>query len=220
MRIIHYILTLQNEVVDRNSITFPKECANIVTNTICKTEDVINNIFYEKCLQDGISYKCHYFEEYEDSEKLSQLQSFESFEYVELSHKPIIAKPSTTFMTNVVDKCVHVMFDFIDKSNKLNIVFYNIIGNNDVADQIMHLVEDIRNETNVPIGTEITCSWVIKGNKQCMRYFNTEFASHIKIKKTTRVECDCGITFFTDFPLESDPPCCRCENCGTYHYKA
>lgn len=220
MRIIHYILTLDDKVVDRNSIAFPEECTNIVADKICETEDVINNFIYDKCLQDGVSYKCYYIEEYEDPKKFLQLQSIKTPKHVELSHKPIVAKPSTTFMTNVVNKCVHVMLDFIDKSNKLNIILYNIIGHNNVVDQIMHLVKDIRNKMNISIETEITCSWVIKGNKQCIRHFNTEVASHIKIEQTTRVECNCGITFFTDFPLESYPPCCMCENCGTYHDEA
>jgi hypothetical protein len=41
---------------------------------------------------------------------------------------------------------------------------------------------------------------------------------HLKQNGATHIRCSCGHSFYTDFPMESDPGCDSCPKCGIYHY--
>lgn len=57
---------------------------------------------------------------------------------------------------------------------------------------------------------------------QGMKDFNNELYQSISddshqsiyyMNEKTRIYCECGITFYTDFPIETNPACDDCPNC-------
>lgn len=34
----------------------------------------------------------------------------------------------------------------------------------------------------------------------------------------THIHCSCGHSFYTNFPMQSDPGCDSCPKCGMFHY--
>lgn len=36
---------------------------------------------------------------------------------------------------------------------------------------------------------------------------------------TNKINCECGDTFYTNYPFESYPPCDRCPSCKKLHYE-
>lgn len=54
-------------------------------------------------------------------------------------------------------------------------------------------------------------------NKKQSEYIKSQ--ELIKQNGGTPVHCSCGTSFYTNFPIEIDPPCDNCPNCGITHVK-
>ncbi len=57
--------------------------------------------------------------------------------------------------------------------------------------------------------------------KMCNRIRNVKKIRQLEKEEFsgTRIDCSCGNTFYTDFPLESYPPKGECPHCGKYYSK-
>ena len=55
--------------------------------------------------------------------------------------------------------------------------------------------------------------------KMCNRIRNAKKIPQLEKEFSgTRIDCSCGNTFYTHFPLESIPPKATCPHCRKYHY--
>ena len=60
-------------------------------------------------------------------------------------------------------------------------------------------------------------TWLFIDNNKYTKLKNLQKIHLKKDEGGTRIDCDCGNTFFTIFPLESNPPCDYCTYCNKLH---
>lgn len=64
------------------------------------------------------------------------------------------------------------------------------------------------------------CQEIREHNAERKRYYDfMEAQALLKADGATLVHCHCGLSFYTNFPNKTDPPCGICPHCGDAHSK-
>jgi hypothetical protein len=62
------------------------------------------------------------------------------------------------------------------------------------------------------------CNNIIKHKEETKKQDYIQLQTNIKQNEAAEIKCDCGNSFYTDFPIETFPPCDDCPYCGVTHY--
>jgi hypothetical protein len=60
--------------------------------------------------------------------------------------------------------------------------------------------------------------YVCQNKAETKKQDNIQLQTNIKQNEAADIKCSCGNSFYTDFPIETFPPCDDCPYCGVTHY--